>query len=286
MAERHSITLRRKELGRLLRELRTSRGHSLDDVATELMCSTTKISRMESGSRAVSGRDVRDLCRFYGIEKQEQDRLMEIASESRQSSWWQTYDLRYGTFIDLEQSASIITEYQTVVIPGLVQTRDYASALIHAVMPKLRQEELDSRVKARMERQSLLHQPNPPLFWGVIDELALQRVIGSPSIMAEQMKHLVEASRLPNVNLQIIPISAQVYPGYPFPFSLLEFEQAEMKSVVYVEGNFGDAYLERLSDVTRCKDIIDQLRASGHGTNDSRALFEAARQRFSHNLSE
>jgi transcriptional regulator with XRE-family HTH domain len=281
MAERSSTTFRRRELGRRLRELRTTRGLKLADVATELLCSETKVSRMESGGRPATLRDIRDLCRFYQVDEEERKELLRLANESREVAWWQPYNVSYGTYIDLEQSALEIIEYAMVIIPGLVQTRAYARAFTHAIFPNLDETELENVVEARMKRQEVLVGASPPRFWGIIDELAFQRVVGSREIMAEQMEHLVRMSRQPNVDLQVIPIDAQVHPGYPYPFILVQFDDPTATPVVYVEGNFGDIYLERQGDVDRAKDILNQLRASGTGTNDSRQLIEAARDRFS-----
>jgi len=273
MAGRSSTTLRRKELGRRLRQLRADHGMTIEDVAEDLLCSATKVSRMESGSRPVSARDVRDLCRLFAVGEAERDQLMNLVRESRQTSWWQAYDLEYGTYIGLEQSAVRINEYNPIIIPGLLQTRAYAAALIGSLEPKMNPETVQSRVAARIERQSILSQSDDaPQLWAIVDQLALTRIVENEDVMREQLTHLVDVSRLKNVYLQVIPISAQPYPGYSSSFILLEFGQAEVSPVLYIEGNFGDAYLERPADIKRGRDIFDQLRATGHGPVDSRAL--------------
>jgi transcriptional regulator with XRE-family HTH domain len=276
-------TLRRKELGRQLREMRTARSMTLEAVAAELLCSITKVSRMESGARPVGARDLRDLCRLYQVDDDVQERLGQLLKESHQTSWWQSYGLvsEYNTYIGLEQSASSIAEYHAMIIPGLLQTEEYAQALIEAMTFKLDADAVRARVDARIKRQSVLVQEDAPQLWGIIDELALIRVVGSREIMAAQLDFLVEFSRRPNIHIQVIRTSTEPYPGYAAPFTLLEFATADGQGpVVYTEGPFGDWLSERVEDVELSRQLYNQLRASGEGTADTRTIFRAARDRF------
>lgn len=270
--ERSSPTLRGKELGARLRSLRLERGLTLDDVAKRLLCSTTKISRIESGGRTVQQRDVRDLCQLYEIGAVDTDDLMNLARESRQSSWWQTYGLQYGTFIGLEQSAQTICAYSAVIIPGLLQIEPYARELVTDLNPDLSDDAIASRVGVRMKRQEILHQADGPNFWAIVDELAFARHIGGRDVMAAQLRHLIEVSRRPNVHLQIIPCSTGAYSGFSFPFTLLEFSQPDVASIVYIEGHTGDLYLERAEDVATYRHLFNNLRSCGRGSRESRDL--------------
>src|SRR5215469_3341302 len=126
-----SPTIRRRELGLLLRELRMRSGLTIDDVAERLLCSPSKISRIETAQRALSLRDVRDMCDLYGVNDQtERDRLMALSRESRQRAWWEDYDLPYSTYLGLEAEATLINDFKCGVVPSLLQTEDYARAVI------------------------------------------------------------------------------------------------------------------------------------------------------------
>ncbi|NMO88622.1 helix-turn-helix transcriptional regulator [Actinomycetospora sp. TBRC 11914] len=272
--ERTTATLRRKELGRRLRELRTAGSWTMEDAARVLHCSTAKISRLESGTRSASVRDVRDLCGFYKLADNEIAELEELARQSHQSSWWQSYSLTYGTFIGLEQSAETISEYATLIVPGLLQTYDFAKSVVSTLEPSLTELVVEDRAKARIARQEILEQNDPPDLWSIIDELALFRVVGSETIMERQIEHLIEISRLPNVHLQIIPVTEGLYQGYPFHFTLHEFSQEDMRPVVYVEGQSGDLYLERGDETSKYRRLFNELRSIGNGPRESRVLLE------------
>ncbi|MEJ2863400.1 helix-turn-helix domain-containing protein [Actinomycetospora flava] len=280
MPERASATLRRKELGRRLRALRVQKNLAAQDVATFLECSPAKVSRIESGARAVNIRDVRLLCDLYEVEPEARARLEELVRDSKQSSWYQSLDVDYGTYIGLEQSAATISEFQPLLVPGLMQTREYATALIEALVPELPAAVLEERVDARMGRQGILKRDDPPEVHLFIDELAFGRVIGSPEVMAEQTEALVEASRSPAVHIQIIPTSAGAYPGYPFTFALLEFPNDEIPPVAYLEQHEGDLYLERREDIARFRRVLNSLRSVGLSPKESRNRLESHHNRF------
>ncbi|MGH2603659.1 MAG: Scr1 family TA system antitoxin-like transcriptional regulator, partial [Dehalococcoidia bacterium] len=168
MARGVSPTVRRRELGTLLRELRHGAGLTVEDVAGQLLCSPAKISRLETGQRGAALRDVRDLCGIYGVKDQSQvDRLMNLARESKQQTWWQEYDLTgaTSTLIGLEAAASSISDYQSSRLPGLLQTADYARAVLRGINPTWGAEIVEQRAEARLERQRILTRPDAPRFW-------------------------------------------------------------------------------------------------------------------------
>jgi hypothetical protein len=234
------------------------------------MCSSTKVSRIESGSRAVNPRDVRDLSRLYELDEEETRQLLELTRESRQSSWWQDFSVNYGTFIGLEQSASTICEYNPLIIPALLQVEDYARALIGDLARKLPPDVIESRVQARMKRQEILLQNDAPDLFAIVDELALLRPVGTEAIMQAQVAHLIEASTASNVHLQVIPLATGAYTGYSHAFTLLEFATPDVGSVVYIEGYLGDLYLERSEDVAKYRALFNDLRSAGRGPRESR----------------
>jgi transcriptional regulator with XRE-family HTH domain len=164
--EVRSPTVRRRELGALLRALRLEKGLTVEQAAERLMFSMSKLSRMETGHGVATPRDVRDLCGLYGVTDQaERDRMMKLAVEGKQQGWWQSYDLDFGTYVGLEADAIAIQRYQSTVIPGLLQTPDYARAMHEADIPRLTQKRIDELVEVRMMRQRLLSRDPALSFW-------------------------------------------------------------------------------------------------------------------------
>jgi transcriptional regulator with XRE-family HTH domain len=258
--EVRSPTVRRRELGALLRKLRTEKGLTVEQAAGQLMFSMSKLSRMETGHGAPSRRDIRDLCALYEVtDEAERKRMMNLAVEGRQAGWWQSYDLnQFADYVGLEADAVSVKNYQSILIPGLLQTPDYARAVNEAVIPQPDPERLEEQTEVRLRRQDRLTQ-DPPLHFGVIlDEAALHRVIGGPAVMEAQLRHLTELSKLPNVTLQVIPFSAGAHPAMDSTFNVLEFADA-VPGVVYVEGLVGWVYMKRSRDVERYARVFERL---------------------------
>jgi transcriptional regulator with XRE-family HTH domain len=253
-------TLRRRELGFLLRQLRAERGLSLDDVAERAMLSTTKLSRLETGRVGAAPRDIRDLCIVYGItDAAERERLMELAREGKQRAWWQKLDLPYATYIGLEAEAVFIRDYNSDIISGLLQVEGYARAIFEANDPPLDLAAMDQRIEARLRRQALLTQDDPPLFHYIVDEVALHRPVGGPAVMREQLARVLEVIRLPNVTFQVIPLAVGAHPGIMSNFVILDFDKPMVNDVVYVEGAVGNIYLETASELERYRRIFSRL---------------------------
>ena len=263
-----SPTVRRRELGALLRKLRKDKDLTVDQVTTYLECSASKISRIETGQRGATPRDVRDLCDLYGVTDQaERERLVGLAREGKQQGWWQSYDLPFATpmYVGLEAEAVRIKDYDSAVIPGLLQSADYLRALHDDPLPEPTDRELtpelvERRVEARLIRQQLLtrRQPPPLEFWAIMDEAALHRLIGGPAVMSAQLKRVVEAMQLPNVTVQVIPYSIGPHPALDSTFNILEFSGAA-PHLVYSEGLAGFIFMEREEDVERYNDVFRHL---------------------------
>ena len=275
--EVRSPTVRRRELGALLRKLRTEKGLTVEQAADQLMFSMSKLSRMETGHGAPSRRDIRDLCALYEVtDEAERKRMMNLAVEGRQAGWWQSYDLnQFADYVGLEADAVSVKNYQSILIPGLLQTPDYARAVNEAVIPQPDPETLEEQTEVRLRRQDRLTQ-NPPLRFGVIlDEAALHRVIGGPAVMEAQLRHLTELSKLPNVTLQVIPFSAGGHPAMDSTFNVLEFADA-VPGVVYVEGLVGWVYMKRSRDVERYAGVFERLCHIALPPRESVELIEKA----------
>ncbi len=174
-------TVRQRELGVRLRKLRTARNLTAQEVAAELLCSLSKVTRIETGERRASSRDVRDLCNLYGVTAEDTARLMDLARQARESGWWTQYDdLRLTPFIGLEQEAATITSYEMYFMPPLLQTEDYARAVIKGIARQIDPRILEQRVEARIRRQQLLTSEHPPRYRVLLDEAVLHRQVGGP----------------------------------------------------------------------------------------------------------
>ncbi|MFC4589172.1 helix-turn-helix domain-containing protein [Sphaerisporangium corydalis] len=255
-------TLRRRQLATRLRELRKDAGLSLDDVAARLECSTAKISRIETARRGVIPRDVRDLCEIYGAGRPEADALMAMAREARQPGWWKTYDEHeFHLYIGLEAEASSITSYDTCAVPGLLQTREYAKAIIRGVLPGIEEKVLVERADARMKRQEVLYQNTPPHHLVLLDESALHRHIGGPETMREQLLHLVEVARHPHITIRVIPFSVGAHIGFNSAFTLLEMVDPGVPDIVYTEALTRLEYYDRPADLAMYRETVGRLLA-------------------------
>jgi transcriptional regulator with XRE-family HTH domain len=260
--EGHSPTARRRELGAVLRALRLEKGLTADQVAQHLMCSVTKVSRMETGQRAATLRDVRDLCDLYGIaDEAERERMMTLAREARQQAWWQAYDLPYETYVGLEAEAVTIKCFQSSVVPGLLQTAGYAHAGHEGALPRLSDDEIERRTEARLKRQLLLTRPDPdpPALTAVLDEAVLHRAVGGARVMAAQLEYLAESADLPSVTIQVIPFSVGAHPGVESNFNIVELP-GETPDIVFAEGLVGSIYLQRDEDLARYQTIFARLQ--------------------------
>lgn len=265
-----SPTVRRRELGAMLRALRTGRGLTVEQVAAELLCSPSKVSRMETGQRAVTPRDIRDLCDLYGVtEAADRERLMTLAREGKQPGWWQSYDLDYATYVGLEQAAISMKVFHSAVVPGLLQTAGYTRALHQAGMPPLEPEIIEQRVQERLIRQQqVLNQADPPTIEIVMDEAVLHRPVGGLDVISEQLGRIAEISTRREVTIQILPFEVGAHPALESDFIILEFG-VQAANTVYVEGLAGQIYLDRPQDVDRYLQVFERLRSVADSPKDS-----------------
>ncbi|AXI79040.1 helix-turn-helix domain-containing protein [Peterkaempfera bronchialis] len=279
-------TVRRRRLGAELRRLREQKGMTAEEVAGRLMVSQSKISRLENGRRSISQRDVRDLCDVYGVEDERmRESLMAMAKESRQRGWWHAFgDIPYSIYIGLEADASAVRNYESSFVPGLLQTRAYAHAVVTGIQPDTDTEAVHRRVEVRMARQRRIRGSDQlDHFWAVVDEAVLRRQVGSREVMAAQMAHLADLCGEPHVNLQVIPFTKGAHPGMTGAFSILEFPESADTAVVYLEGVTSDLYLEKEADVRRYTGLYDHLMAVALSVTDSRSLIaEYAREYADH----
>ncbi|NEC86440.1 helix-turn-helix transcriptional regulator [Streptomyces sp. SID12501] len=273
MASNVNPTVRRRRLGQELRRLREQKGMTAEEVAERLLVSQSKISRLENGRRSISQRDVRDLCGVYEVEDQRMvDSLMEMAKDSRQQGWWHAFgDVPYSVYIGLETDAASLRAFESQIIPGLLQTRPYAEALIQGALPETSTDDVEKRVQVRLRRQERVSTDDNPLrLWAVIDEAALHRVVSNRLVMREQLEHLAEMSQLPHVTVQVLPYEVGAHPGLNGQYAILEFPDAADSSVVYIEGVTSDLYLEKAPDVQKYSVMYEHLRAQALNVDQSR----------------
>jgi len=264
----------RRELGRLMRALRTNAGMTIDQVAAKLLISPSKVSRIETGFRSVPLRDVRDLCDLYQVIGSERDYLLELAREGRRQGWWQSYDLPYAPYVGLEAGATSINVYHGAVVPGLLQTADYARAIAERGTPPGGPDLIERTVGARLRRQRLLTQANPPRLHAIMDEAVLHRIVGHPAIMKAQLESIVEKTRLPNVTVQVIPYEVGSYPALDSSFTILDLP-SPTPGIVYVEGLFGFIYLQGQRDIEQFQQVFFEMREIAAGEQESTALITA-----------
>lgn len=273
-------TIRQRELGMRLRQLRNGLGLTVEEVGEQLLCSATKISRLETGARRASLRDVRDLCRIYQVTDQaEADELMDLARQARQAGWWTRYDEPVlSPLLGLEQEAVAITSYSMYHVPALLQSADYARAIIKGIERKIEPEVLDQRVEARLHRQLLLEQDFPPRYRVLLDEAVLHRQVGGPEVMQAQLGKILVCARDEKATVQVIPWDIGAHASTDSNFDFLEFgENSHQSPVVFVEGLFSNRYQERPAEIERYREAIDYLRDAALSSRDSIALIERIR---------
>jgi transcriptional regulator with XRE-family HTH domain len=278
----YSPTVRRRRLAAELRRLRDQAQLTIDDVAEKLKCSASKISRIETGHNGVSPKDARELLRLYGLPGDQVEALVQLAREARKKGWWHAYHEAFtGAFVGLEAEASSLRAYQALLVPGLLQTEDYTRAVIRAARPDATAAQVETRVQARLARQQLLTEVDPPQFWAVVDEAVLCRPVGGTRVMREQLRSLAERATLPHVTIQVLPFSAGAHAGMEGPFLILGFPEQADPDVVYVDNTTAGIYLEDPAEILRYTLMFDHLRAAALGPDDSLTRITAGMSRFS-----
>jgi transcriptional regulator with XRE-family HTH domain len=272
LPEVRSPALSRRELGALLRALRYQKGLTVEQVADRLLCSPSKVSRMETGQGGATARDVRDLCDLYHVTGQaERDQMMTLAREGKRPARWQRYDLGYTTYAELEEEALAISAFQSSVVHGLLHTADYARANHESSMPRLDPDVINLQIEAKLARQRILTRANPPSFAVVLDEAALHRLVGGRQVMAAQLTKILDMSALPNVKVQILPFALGAHPALESNFTILQLPDGA-PGVVFVEGMIGSTYLDRPDDLKRYHDVFTKLQSIALNPQESADL--------------
>jgi len=267
-----SPTVRQRDLGRRLRHLRNEHDLTVEDVGEKLLCSATKISRLETGARRPSLRDVRDLCNLYGVDQSTSEELMSLARGAREQPWWTQYeDLNLDLYLGLEQDAIAITSCTTHLFPALLQTEDYTRSVIKALAPRMDPDIFRQRVEVRMRRQErVLEKDNPPRYRVFLDEAVLHRRVGGPALMIAQLDKVLSAVSNDKATVQVIPFDVGVHASQDSNFILFELEdESGNPPVVFVEGLTVNQYHERKAAIARYREAIELLRDSALSPRDS-----------------
>ena len=266
-----SPTVRQRELGKRLRELRLEHDLTVEEVAEQIMCSATKISRLETGTRRPSLRDVRDLCLLYKVDKSTADEFMDLARGAREQEWWTQYeDLKLDPYLGLEQVASAITSYTMYYVPALLQIEEYTRVIIETIAPKMDPKILQQRVEVRMRRQKRLDEADRPRYRVFLDEAVLYRSVGGPVIMADQLDKILEVERQNKVTFQIVPFDLGAHAAQDSNFILFEFDdKSGLSPVAFVESLTGNHYLEKEADIGRYREAVEYLRDTSLSPRDS-----------------
>lgn len=272
--------MRRRRLAAELRGLRHDSGWSIEEVASELRWPASKISRTENRQVGISTRDLRKLLDLYKIDNGAyRDELLEMARRATERGWWQSYSSgvvpnAYANLIGLEIEAATIRAYEPELVPGLLQTPDYARAVIRAGRPADTSEQIDRRVEVRLERQEALVRadPPPPQVTVILNEGALTRRVGGAEVMRRQVEHLARKRDRANVVVQILPFSAGEHPAMVGPFTLLTFLDPGDLGVVNVENVMGALALEKPEDIRAYEEVWNAIQQRAISPDDSRAV--------------
>ncbi|XVQ14361.1 helix-turn-helix domain-containing protein [Spirillospora sp. CA-255316] len=272
-------TVLRILLGAQLRRLREARGMSTEEAGYEIRGSHSKISRMELGRVGFKERDVADLLTIYGVtDPEERDALLQLAKEANTPGWWHQYgDVLPGwfeTYLGLEGAASLLRTYEVQFIPGLMQTEDYARAVVRLGYTDAAEEDVQRRVHLRMTRQERFSRPNAPTLWAVLDEAVLRRPLGGREVMRAQVRHLIEMTALPNVTLQIVPFGALEHAAVGGPFTILRFAEPGLSDVVFMEQLTSALYLDKPTDVDTYMRAMNNLCIAATRPDDTVSFLE------------
>jgi transcriptional regulator with XRE-family HTH domain len=259
-----SPTVLRILLGSQLRKLREARGITREKAGYLIRSSESKISRMELGRVSFKERDVIDLLVLYGVDDDdERATLVALARKANSPGWWHQYsDVLpdwFGVYVGLEEATTLLRVYELQFIPGLLQTGDYARAVVARGQPGASAEEIERRVELRAARQELLAKPRGPRLWAVVDEAALRRPIGGPAVMRAQLGRLIQATAEPRVTLQVVPFQSGGHAAEGGAFTIMRFPEPELPDVVYIEQLTSALYLDKREDVEKYSEVMEKL---------------------------
>jgi transcriptional regulator with XRE-family HTH domain len=260
-------TVRRRRLGTELRKLRESNTYKLEEVAAQLGVAPSTLSRIETGKAPTKSAYLNQMLEMYGvIDPAQRQVLVDMAREGHRKGWWAAYDdvlpSGFDIYVGLEAETAAIRGYEISVVHGMLQTPDYARAVMREMFPRHSVEQIERLVDLRMQRQQRFDEDPPLELWAILDEAVVRRPVGGSAVMREQLEHLLAMAARPELTLQVLPFSCGAHAGHSGPFSILEFPNRTDSEVAYVESVAGILYLEKDREVRARTDAFDRLRAA------------------------
>jgi transcriptional regulator with XRE-family HTH domain len=276
-ARRQPPTVRLRRLASELRSLRDAAHLTRDEVSEQTGINAATLYRIETAKVRPQRRTLVALLDKYGVtDETQRAELIALSKQATQLGWLQQYEAELPepltAYISFEAEARSVRNYETLFVPGLLQTEDYARAVIQGVLPQASADEVHNRVDARIQRQASLTKKSPLNLWAIIDEAVISRLVGGPQVMADQLRRLVELANEPHITLQVIPFAAGAHPGMPGSFVVMDFPDAADPDLVYLDSMAGDLFLEREADVRRYTVIFEHLRALALSPQESTRL--------------
>lgn len=274
-------TVRRRRLGTELRKLRDASGYKLEEVAASLGVASSTLSRIETGKAPTKSAYLQQMLQMYGVTDPEQRQvLVDMAREGHRKGWWAAYEdvlpSGFDIYVGLEAETAAVRSYEVSVVHGLLQTPDYARAVLQEMFPRHTAEQINRLVDLRMARQRRFGDEPPIELWAILDEAVIRRPVGGPAIMRRQLNHLIAEAARPEVTLQVLPFSCGAHAGHGGPFSILEFPERSDSEVAYVESGAGIIYLEKDKEVRARAEAFDRLRAAALSPTASTDLISQA----------
>lgn len=282
MPKRPGPSVRRRQLGAMLRQLREEAGKTRKDAAQWLEVGEPTISKIELGRQAIKAPNVRLLCQLYDVDAGSVDSLLRLAREANERGWWTAYRDTvpewFRHFVGLEADAEHYWSYESEYVPGLLQTPEYVAAITRVLEPGNTDKEIDRRVEVRRKRQAVLDSGQPPHMHFFLNEAVLRRVVGGADVMREQLDRLAEASERDRISIRVVPFSAGAHSAMSGSFVMMQFPGEDTPAFAYVENRRGAVYQEDPGDIHSYTVVVDRLAEVALSEEDSRkALSEAVR---------
>ncbi|MER6087410.1 helix-turn-helix domain-containing protein [Streptomyces bluensis] len=269
-------------LGKRLRQLREQAGVSFEEAARVIEVTALTVRRMEKAEVGLRIPYVKELLRTYGVSATETEDFVSLAREANQPGWWYKYcDVLpewFSAYVSLESEAAVIRLYEPQYVPGLLQTPDYAAALMRVGFPNATEEDIARRVSLRLRRQDLLAKPEAPAIWAILDETVLRRPVGGPEVMRAQIDRLTEILASPRVRIQIMRFAAGPHPGAFGPFHYFRFGFSELPDIVYTESLAGSQYVDQPADVVTYLEVLDRMSVQAEPVSRTRDILAALRK--------
>jgi transcriptional regulator with XRE-family HTH domain len=276
MADAASPLVQRRRLRTELRRARQAKGLTQEQVAREMEWSLSKMIRIENATTGISTNDLKALLPLYDVTDDERtDHLVTLARAARARSWWSGYrDVAPPALLQLieyESAAAAIRQFETMFIPGILQTEEYARAVIEDYYDENRaSERVNALVELRTRREELLDRENAaPRFSFVLDEPVVRRAVGSPAIMSRQLRRLIEAAELGNVTVEVVPFGSGLHPGMKGPFEIVEFADDPDQKVVFLESPRGDIVSDDPEETASYLEAFKQIRKASLDPRES-----------------